>query len=86
MLIAGGVMCVHAVSGGLLIPAGKSVDLEPHANDHLMLSGLKAPLMDGMELPLTLRFAKAADVHVEVPVLRIESRGPAPKPAHMDHH
>ena len=79
-------MSMHAVSGGLPIPAGKSVDLEPRANYHLMLSGLKAPLKDGTQVPLTLKFAKAGDVRVEVPVLPIGSRGPASTPAHIEHH
>jgi periplasmic copper chaperone A len=88
MSMAGGIMSMHALGDGLAIPAGKTVSLEPQANYHLMLSGLKSPLKSGTQLPLTLNFAKAGMVHVEVPVLPIGSRGPAgaQMPEHMDHH
>jgi periplasmic copper chaperone A len=87
MSMAHGIMSMHALSGGLAIPAGKSVDLEPAASYHLMISGLKSTLKQGAELPLTLHFAKAGDVRVEVPVLPIGSRGPAgTMPMNMDHH
>ena len=87
MSMAGGIMSMHAVDKGLPIPAGKSVNLEPQANYHLMLSGLKEPLKNGSQIPLTLNFANAGTVHVDMPVLPIGSRGPgATMPEHMDHH
>ncbi len=88
MSMAGGIMSMHALPGGLPIPAGKTVNLEPNANYHLMLSDLKAPLKNGTRLSLTLNFARAGMVHVDVPVLPIGSRGPAggAMPEHMDHH
>jgi copper(I)-binding protein len=88
MSMAGGIMSMHALGDGLAIPAGKTVSLEPQANYHLMLSGLKSPLKTGTQLPLTLNFAKAGMVHVDVPVLPIGSRGPAgaQMPEHLDHH
>jgi hypothetical protein len=87
MSMAHGIMSMHALSGGLPVPAGKRVNLEPAANYHLMISGLKSTLKEGSELPLTLHFATAGDVRVNVPVLPIGSRGPAgTMPGHMDHH
>jgi hypothetical protein len=88
MSMAGGIMSMHALSGGLTIPAGKTVNLEPQAGYHLMLSELKAPLKNGTRVPLTLNFSRAGMVHVDVPVLPIGSRGPAngAMPEHMDHH
>jgi len=87
MSMAYGIMSMHALSGGLAIPAGRSVSFEPAANYHLMISGLKSTLKEGTELPMTLHFAKAGDVRVEVPVLPIGSRGPAgTMPGNMDHH
>jgi len=87
MSMAHGVMSMHALSDGLVIPAGKSVSLEPAANYHLMISGLKSTPKEGTEFKLTLRFAKAGDVPVEVPVLPIGSRGPAAAmPANAKHH
>jgi periplasmic copper chaperone A len=85
MSMRGGIMSMHAIDSGLVIPAGKSVILEPQANFHLMLSGLKTPLKDGAQFPLTLIFAKAGTVRVEVPVVPLGSRGPV-MPQHMDHH
>lgn len=85
MSMTHGIMSMHALSDGLAIPSGKSVNLEPAANYHLMISGLKSTLKEGTELPLTLHFAKAGDVHVEVPVLPIGSRGPAPTMPNMNH-
>ena len=87
MSMAGGIMSMRAVDKGLPIPAGKSVNLEPRANYHLMLSGLKEPLKNGSQISLTLNFANAGTVHVDVPVLPIGSRGPvATMPGHLDHH
>lgn len=85
MSMRGGIMSMHAIGSGLVIPAGKSVILEPQANYHLMLSGLKAPLKNGAQIPLTLNFAKAGTVHVEIPILPLGSRGPV-TPEHMEHH
>lgn len=87
MSMANGIMSMHALSDGLAIPAGKTVNLEPNTNYHLMISGLKSTLKEGTELPLMLHFAKAGDVRVAVPVLPIGSRGPAAAmPGHMNHH
>ena len=55
---------------GIAIPAGGSVRLEP-GGYHLMLGGLKAPLVLGRAVPLTLTFEKAGTVTVE---LRAERR------------
>ena len=85
MSMRNGIMSMRAIGSGLVIPAGKSVDLEPQANYHLMLSGLKTPLKNGAQIPLTLNFAKAGTVHIDVPILPLGSRGPA-MPEHMNHH
>ena len=87
MSMAGGIMSMHAMDKGLQIPAGKSVNLEPRSNYHLMLSGLKEPLKNGSQISLTLNFANAGAVHVDVPVLPIGARGPGTTmPGHVDHH
>lgn len=51
------------------VKAGQSVVFKPDAM-HVMLVGLKAPLKEGERFPLTLRFAKAGEIKVEVPVAR----------------
>ena len=49
------------------IPAKGSFALSP-GGSHLMLIDLKAPLKEGMKVPLTLRFEKAGEIKVEVQV------------------
>lgn len=55
MTMAGDVMRMRAVEGGLDLPAGEGVELRP-GGYHLMLLGLKQSLPSGASLPLTLRF------------------------------
>lgn len=49
------------------LPAGGKVVLEP-GGLHLMLINLKAPLKAGESLPLKLRFEKAGELAVTVPI------------------
>jgi hypothetical protein len=63
-----GVMSMKEVEGGLEVPAGGMIKLEPGGN-HVMMMGLKAPLVEGETLPLTLVFEKAGKVEIEVPVM-----------------
>lgn len=60
------------------IPAGGEATFAPGGN-HVMLIGLKRPLKDGEQFPLTLEFEKAGKVQVEVPV-RADAQG------NMQHH
>lgn len=64
----GGVARMRPVEGGIEIPAGQAVALQP-GGLHIMLMGLKAPLKPGDRFPLTLTFAKAGTSQVEVEVL-----------------
>lgn len=73
----GGVMRMKAVDAIVLAP-GERLSLRP-GGLHVMLVDLKAPLRDGARLSLTLTFAGAGEVTVEVPVLR------NPLPASTDH-
>lgn len=52
---------------GIEIAAGQSVELKA-AGHHVMLIGLKAPLVEGTTFPLTLTFEKAGAVPVTVSV------------------
>lgn len=47
------------------LPAGKKVEFKP-GGLHLMLLGLKQPLMAGAKLPVTLRFEKAGELKAEL--------------------
>jgi len=63
---ANGVATMRAVDV-LQIPAGGAVSLEP-GGLHLMLEGLKAPLAAGSTVVLVLRFERAGEVRLDVPV------------------
>ena len=72
--LAHGVMSMAPVPGGLAVPAHGEVSLAPNGY-HLMLTGLKRGLQPGSQFPLTLRFAHAPPVTVQVVV-----RATAPAP------
>jgi copper(I)-binding protein len=71
----GGVMEMRAVESLPLQP-GKDVKLTP-GGYHVMLMGLKHPLKPGDHFPLTVSFAHAAPVTVDVTVGRAGASGPA---------
>lgn len=60
------------------IPAGGEIKLAP-GGTHLMLLGLRQPLVAGERFPLTLQFAKAGKFEVEV---MIEATAPDQHTAH----
>ena len=72
MKMDGDVMRMREVES-IDVPAGQTVELKP-GNFHVMMMGLKAPLKAGDHFPLTLKFEKAGEVQVEVPV---QAAGPA---------
>jgi copper(I)-binding protein len=82
-----GVMTMRPAEGGVEIPAGGTLTLEP-GGYHIMFIRPKAPFTQGESVPLTLNFAKAGAVNVELVVSPIGAPGPAraddEKPA-MDH-
>jgi len=62
-----GVMRMREVEGGLEIPAGESVTLEP-GGYHVMFVGLAEPLVEGEARIATLAFERAGAVEVEFTV------------------
>jgi hypothetical protein len=58
------------------VPQGAEAKLAP-GGLHIMLIGLKQPLAEGQEFPLTLTFEKAGAVTVEVAVEKTASHGAA---------
>jgi copper(I)-binding protein len=80
MSVVNGIMQMREVAGGLPIPAGGSAVLAP-GSYHVMLIGLKKPLMAGETFPLTLRFEKAGTISVTVPVKAMGA--PQDKPGGM---
>jgi len=52
---------------GYEVPARGALELKP-GGAHLMLVNIKAPLKEGMTVPLTLRFEKAGEIKTELQV------------------
>jgi periplasmic copper chaperone A len=83
-LMEDGIMKMRPVEAIDIAP-GATVELKP-GGLHVMLLGLKAPLTEGQTYPLTLTFAKAGTVTVEVAVTAIGAKQGAGMPAmNMDH-
>ncbi|MFT3689098.1 copper chaperone PCu(A)C [Paenirhodobacter sp.] len=74
MAMEGDVMKMRALPDGLPVPAGQEIALKPGGH-HLMFIGLKAPLVEGETVPVTLTFAKAGAVTVPLKVLAPGARG-----------
>ena len=62
--MAGGVMRMRALPGGVTIAPGQTVKLEP-GGYHFMFFGPKKPFAIGDHIPATLRFKRAGEVKVE---------------------
>ena len=80
-IMDGGVARMRAISA-IEIPAGGKVELKP-GGLHLMLINLKAPLKAGDTIPLKLRFEKAGELEIRVPVT---AEAPAVRPGHDGQH
>jgi copper(I)-binding protein len=80
----GNVMRMRPVAGGLELPAGKPVLLQP-GGYHLMMEGLKAPLRQGQTIAVHLTFQKAPPLDITVPVQPVGTSGPPGGMAPMDH-
>ena len=89
MKMEDGVMKMRALSGGLDLPAGKTVEFKP-GGYHLMLMDLKAPLANNSRIALTLvlRDAKGVESKIElkVPVASGAAHTSAGGTAGMDGH
>ena len=72
--MANGVMKMDAVAA-IVIPAGGTVIFSPAAN-HIMLSGLKAPLKEGESFLIKLSFEKAGSHTAAVKILAANAMGP----------
>lgn len=82
---AGGVMRMREVQGGLNISAGATVEMKP-GGIHFMLMDLNYKLQEGKTAPLTLNFAKAGDVKVDLKIENMPApAGKADAGAHSHH-
>jgi periplasmic copper chaperone A len=71
--MSGGTARMRAVEA-IEIGAGESVELKP-GGLHVMLMGLKTPIVEGAHFPLTLTFEHAGTVEVHVHVQEIGDTG-----------
>ncbi|GAA0770196.1 copper chaperone PCu(A)C [Ideonella azotifigens] len=85
MKMVGDVMKMGEVAGGLELPAGKAVKLQP-GGFHVMLMDLKQPLKAGDQVPLTLTFknadGKTEQLTVQAPVRALGASAPGPALEH----
>lgn len=81
------VMRMRQLPDGLEIPAGGEIALEP-GGYHIMLMGLTEPLEKGGSVPLTLEFAGAGEIEVELAVEGIGAEAPGHGGDHSEsrHH
>lgn len=90
MKMDGGVMQMRALEGGLVLPAGKAVELKS-GGYHLMLMDLKLPLKKDTTIPLTLVFKDAKgqetrqELKVPVSMLPPVAAPGAAEPSHGEH-
>lgn len=67
------------------LPAGATTTLQP-GGLHVMFLGMNAPLEAGTTFPLTLSFAEAGSVTVEVQVRDVGAMSPSAAGSHGDGH
>lgn len=79
-----GMMQMRELEGGITVGPGEQVNLAP-GGLHLMLMDLAAPLVEGEQVPLTLRFASGETVELQAPVRR-EAPDGGGHDAHHGHH
>lgn len=73
MAMDGNVMKMRQIKD-IAVPAGGSVELKP-GGLHLMFMNIKAPLTAGESVPVKLKFAKAGEVEVKMPVNAMGAQG-----------
>ncbi|MEM9797390.1 MAG: copper chaperone PCu(A)C [Pseudomonadota bacterium] len=70
MTMSEGVMSMSEVEGGISVPAGETVTLAP-GGLHIMLMQLQQPLSAGETHAVTLTFAEAGEITLEMPVMTL---------------
>lgn len=81
MEVVDDVMTMRPVEGGLEIPAGETVALEP-GGLHLMFMEVAEPFAEGQAIPVTLQFETAGSVDISIAV----RKAGAATDAHHGHH
>lgn len=80
--MTGGIMRMRRLDRGLIVHAGETVRIAP-GGYHIMLTGLKQPLVAGATVPATLRFERAGPVDIAFKVQALDVAVPDHGP--MDH-
>lgn len=75
MEMNGDVMKMSAVEGGLELPPGQTVALDPMGT-HLMMTGMEQQFVEGQCVEIMLHFAKAGDLPLELNVGGVAQRTP----------
>ena len=73
MAMEGNVMKMRQVKD-IAVPAGGAVELKP-GGMHIMFMNIKSPLAAGELVPVKLKFAKAGEVEVKMPVNAVGGQG-----------
>ena len=76
MSMQGDVMKMAELPDGIPVPAGETVTLKP-GGLHLMFMQLKEPMVEGSNVPVTLTFAKAGTVTVNLAIAGSAATMPA---------
>jgi copper(I)-binding protein len=77
MSMTGGIMRMRQITEGLPIAPGGKITLQP-GGTHLMLIGLKSPLVAGKKVPATLIFQNAGKVQIDLVVTPASSASASP--------
>lgn len=83
--MAGGVMTMRRLDDGAAIAPGGQLDLAP-GGYHLMLIGLKQPLVAGQKAPITLVFDNGRRVAIDLTVQMTPPQPPKGAMSGHDHH
>ena len=74
MKMEGDVMNMRQLTDGLEIPAGGKVELKP-GGYHLMFMAVPESFKEGGTIKITLKFVKAGEVEVALPVAAADAKG-----------
>lgn len=83
MAMDGQVMKMRELPDGLPIPAGETVELKP-GGFHLMMMGLKQPLVEGESVTVSLTFEQAGTIEIPLAIGAPNAKGGAAHD-HMSH-
>ncbi len=83
MSVNNGVMTMRPVAGGLVIPAGQTVELKP-GGFHIMFMDVTQPFKQGETIRATLSFEKAGAIDVEFTVGSAGGANTSTKDGHSD--